>query len=42
MKLQRALEIIGDLASRQVVLQGVLDEGRIFSLGLFENDDGLH
>lgn len=42
MKLQRALQTIGELASRQVVPQGVLDEGRIFSLGLFENEESLH
>lgn len=42
MKLQRALEIIGQLAARQVVAQGVLNEGRIFALGLFENDEQLH
>lgn len=42
MKLQRAIETIGELADRQAVPQGVLDEGRIFSLGLFENDEHLH
>lgn len=42
MKLQRAFETIGELASRQVVPKGILDEGRIFSLGLFDNEDHLH
>lgn len=42
MKLQRALETIGELSDRQAVPQGILDEGRIFSLGFFENDEHLH
>lgn len=42
MKLQRALETIGQLAVQQVVARGVVDEGRIFALGLFENEEQLH
>jgi len=42
MKLQRALETIGQLAARQVVAQGIVDEGRIFALGMFENEEQLH
>jgi hypothetical protein len=33
MKLKRVLEKLSDLASREVIPQGIIDEGRIFSLG---------
>ncbi len=42
MKLQRALETIGQLVARQVVAQGIVEEGRIFALGTFENEEQLH
>lgn len=42
MKLKRVLEKLSDLASRSVIPQGIIDEGRIFSLGVFVNEDHLH
>jgi hypothetical protein len=42
MKLQRVFEKMADLASRSVIPQGIIDEGRIFSLGVFVNEDNLH
>lgn len=42
MKLQRVLEKLSDLSNLGVISQGIIDEGRIFSLGLFENDKQLH
>jgi hypothetical protein len=42
MKLQRVFEKLSDLASRSVIPQGLIDEGRIFALGVFVNEDHLH
>lgn len=42
MKLQRVFEYLSDLSSQRVIPQGVIDEGRIFALGVFENADQLH
>lgn len=42
MKLQRVFEYLSDLSSQRVIPQGVIDEGRIFALGIFENADQLH
>ncbi|SDF67415.1 hypothetical protein SAMN04488105_14710 [Salipiger thiooxidans] len=42
MKLQHALENLSGLAVSGVIPQGVVDEGRIFSFGTFENEDSLH
>lgn len=42
MKLQRVLEKLSDLSNSGTIPQGIIDEGRIFVLGVFENDDKLH
>jgi hypothetical protein len=42
MKLQRVFEKLSDLSSRSVIPKGIVDEGRIFALGVFENEDHLH
>lgn len=42
MKLKRVFEKLSELSHRQILPQGVIDEGRIFSLGIFENEDHLH
>ena len=42
MNLQRVFEKLSDLTDRDEVPQGIIDEGRIFALGVFENEDHLH
>lgn len=42
MKLQRVFEYLSELPSQRVIPQGVIDEGRIFALGVFENDKQLY
>lgn len=42
MKLQRIFEKLSDLADKGTVPKGLLDEGRIFALGQFVNEDHLH
>ncbi|NNU81051.1 hypothetical protein HMH01_11440 [Halovulum dunhuangense] len=42
MNLQRVLENLSSLSRQGAIPQGVIDEGRIFALGQFENDDDLH
>lgn len=42
MKLQRIFEKLSDLTSRRMIPQGIIDEGRIFALGVFMNEDHLH
>ncbi|PTX74933.1 hypothetical protein C8N31_10234 [Sulfitobacter mediterraneus] len=42
MKLQRIFEQLSNLSAQRVIPQGIIDEGRIFALGRFENDDELH
>lgn len=42
MKLQRVFEKLSDLSEKRVIPQGIIDEGRIFHLGMFENEDHLH
>lgn len=42
MKLQRIFEKLSDLTSRRAIPQGIIDEGRIFALGVFMNEDHLH
>src|SRR6056297_3019748 len=42
MKLQRIFENLSKLADRKIFPKGVIDEGRIFELGTFENAEELH
>lgn len=42
MKLQRVLEQISYLSTRGVIPRGIIEEGRIFVLGIFENEERLH
>lgn len=42
MKLQRVFEKLSELAGQEVIPQGIIDEGRIFALGVFVNEDHLH
>lgn len=42
MKLQRVLNQLSALTDRGQIPRGVLDEGRIFDLGAFDNSDHLH
>lgn len=42
MKLQRVFEKLSDLSHRKVIPRGIIEEGRIFYLGLFVNEDHLH
>jgi hypothetical protein len=42
MKLKRVFEELSNLTGRSVIPQGIVDEGRIFSLGVFVNEDHLH
>lgn len=42
MKLKRVFEKLSGLVSRSMIPPGIIDEGRIFALGVFENEDHLH
>jgi hypothetical protein len=42
MKLQRVLEELSGLSDRQMIPRGIIEEGRIFAFGVFENEDHLH
>lgn len=42
MKLQRVLENLSEYSNLGFIPQGIIDEGRIFALGAFENEDKLH
>jgi hypothetical protein len=42
MNLNRVLENLSSLSSQGAIPQGIIDEGRVFALGQFDNDEHLH
>lgn len=42
MNLHRIFENLAELSSQHVIPKGIIDEGRIFALGVFENADHQH
>jgi hypothetical protein len=42
MNLKRVFQNMSDLSGNGVIPRGIIDEGRIFSLGVFVNEDHLH